>query len=227
MPRRRVDQDPAEHRADRRGDHGHAEHADRRFRALGHRERPIEHGAADRRHKAGAEALEQAEGDQLIERLGHTAQQRRGDECHERGDEDPPGAEPVAEPARSWDDRRVGQEVADGDPLDVGRRDIEVLGHPWQCDVDHRAVDDRHEEPEDVDGHHLRRVRHRDPTLRDRRGRPRPQRPIWPISAVGSPVHRAWSRSRWSGLRTPGPEPPRFGWGGEICGWLAALELPG
>ena len=54
----------------------------------------------------------------------------------------------------------VFEQVADRDPLDVGGPDAEVLRHPRQGDVDHRAVDDRHEQPEDVDGHHLGLVRH-------------------------------------------------------------------
>ncbi len=176
VPRHGVDEDAAEHRPDRRRDHRDAEHADRGLGAIFERVGAVQHRRADRRDEAGADALQDTEHDQLLEGLRQPAGERRDDERDQRQREHPFGAEPVAEPAGGRDHGGVGEQVADGDPLDVGGRHAEVLRHRRQGDVDHRAVDDRHEQPHDVDGHHLRRVRHRCPNLRATRSLTRPER---------------------------------------------------
>ena len=64
-------------------------------------------------------------------------------------------AEPIAEPSGSRDDDRDGEQVADRDPLRLVRVHAEVDRHRRQRDGDHRAVDHRHEDREDVDDEYL------------------------------------------------------------------------
>ena len=174
VPRCPIDEDPPEHRADRRSDDGHAQHPDRRLGPVLHGKGPIQHGRADRRDQPGTHALQDTEENELVECLRETAGQRRDDERDERHHEHPFRAEAIAEPTGGRNHRGKGEEVADRDPLDVGGRHAEVLRHGRQGDVDHRAVDDRHEQPEDVDGHHLGLVGHGCEPMRHS---PRPRHP--------------------------------------------------
>ncbi len=166
-PRGVVDEHATEHRPDRRGDHGDAEDAHGGRRPLGQRERSKQHRAADRGDQPGAEPLEDPEHDEQRQARCRAAEARCDHEHRQGHDEHSLGPEPIAEPAGRRNDGGEGEQVGDRDPLDVGRRHVELAGERRQCDVHDGAVDDRHEQPDDVHHHHSVLVLHAaEPTRR-------------------------------------------------------------
>ena len=81
---------------------------------------------------------------------GREAAQQRGErEPHGADDEDPAPAEPVAERAAEQDQAGEREQVAVGDPLQLGQARVEVLADGAQRDVDDGAVEQRHPRAED------------------------------------------------------------------------------
>ena len=151
VPRGVVDQGTAEDRAeDRAQQHRDAEHGHHATDALG-AGRAGQDRHAERHEHAAAEALQDAEGDQHLQRAGGRAEHRAdGEEQH--GEEvEPLGAEAVGRPAGERDDARQGQRVAGHGPGDRGRGGVELLLEGLERDGDDGDVEDRHDGAEDDD----------------------------------------------------------------------------
>jgi hypothetical protein len=146
-----VDDQAAERRPeDRREHHRHgddAHHAPHPFRpgCLG------EHQLADRQDHPAADALQDAEHDQLGARGRETTQRRPGSEDHDREQVHALGAETPRRPARDRDHGRERQQVAGHDPLNLADRGVQLAAERPQRDVDDRRVEDRHNRSEDHD----------------------------------------------------------------------------
>ena len=81
---------------------------------------------ADRDQHAAGEALQDARGDQRLERPGEPAERGAGGEEDERDDVEAAGAEAGGGPAGDRDDRGEGEHVAGHDPLDAVQRGVQV-----------------------------------------------------------------------------------------------------
>ena len=118
---------------------------------LGRGERPEQQGHANRHHEPAAEALDDAEGDELAETLSAAAEGGRARE-HDYGDEKhAPGPEPVAQPARRGNEDRQAHQVTDGDGVDGVGPYVELASDGRQGHVDDRHVHDVHEHGGDED----------------------------------------------------------------------------
>ncbi len=103
------------------------------------------------RISAAADALEDAEGDQLTRGAGEPAERGSGREEHERGQVDALGSEAAGGPARHRDHGGDREHVAGDHPLDRGERRVQVAAEGVQRDVDDRRVEDRHDRPDHDD----------------------------------------------------------------------------
>ena len=110
------------------------------------------HELADRQDHAAADALDDAEDDELGRRPGQPAQHRPRSEEHERQQVDLLGAEAPRGPAGDRDHRRQRQHVAGHDPLDLRDRAVQLAPQRRQRDVDDRGVEDRHDRADEDDG---------------------------------------------------------------------------
>ena len=141
QPPDRRSEDRRQHRRD--GDDAH--HAAHPLwpRGLGH------HQLADREDHAAADALQDAECDQLAGRRGEPAEGRAGREQDQRGHVHALGAEPARRPAGDRDHGGERQQVAGHDPLDLIDRRVQFVRQGGERDVDDRRVEDRHDRADD------------------------------------------------------------------------------
>ncbi len=93
------------------------------------------------REQRGGDALEHPEDDQLQRRLGERAQRAADREAGDADQVDASAAEPVAERSADEDQRGEADQVAVGDPLQLGQRGAEVGADAAQRDVDDGAVE--------------------------------------------------------------------------------------
>ena len=150
-PARRADDRAADDRAeDRPEQHRHADDAHHAPHPL----RPCSPGddrLPDRHDQAAAEPLEDAEGDQRVDRPGDSRERGARHEQGQRRHPDALGAEPVARPAGERDHAREREQVARDHPLDRRDRGGEVASERRDRDVHDRRVEDRHDRAEDDD----------------------------------------------------------------------------
>ena len=156
-PDREVDdEDPVP--ADRLGEHAAGEQSDRgtgggdervdadrlrllpRLREHGH-DHPQDHGRGDR----ASGTLDEAGADQHPLALREGTDQRRRGEDREPGEEDPPLADQVAEPAREQQEAAERDQVGVDDPGQARLREAQVLLNRGQGDVDDRRVEHDHQ----------------------------------------------------------------------------------
>jgi hypothetical protein len=146
LPRERAGEDPAEQQAE-----GAAAGRDRtpdaeRLRALGALgERRGDDRQRRRRDQRAAEALEAAGGDQHPGAGGEAVEQRGGREDEHAGDEQPAPADEVGGAAAEQQEPAEHQRVGVDHPLQVRRRELEVVLDRRQRDVHDRGVEDDHE----------------------------------------------------------------------------------
>jgi hypothetical protein len=139
-----VDERAADERPDGGGDAPEARPGADRLRPVGRDEGALDHRQAARGQQRPAHALQHAGDDQRL-RVGRDAAQQGGEGEPRRADhEDPPPAEAVAQRAAEQDQAGQGEQVAVGDPLELGERRVEVLADGLQGDVDDRAVEEGH-----------------------------------------------------------------------------------
>jgi hypothetical protein len=97
-----------------------------------------------RRHRA-ADALDEARADQHLLVLREPAQQRRGGEHRQAGEEHVPAADQVAEPPSQQEQPAEGDQVRVDDPGEARLREPEVVLDRRQRDRDDRPVEDDHQ----------------------------------------------------------------------------------
>src|SRR5208337_3061227 len=105
-----------------------------------------EHEASDRDHHRAAEALEDARGDQGVERVRRAAADRAEGENDDGGAEDRARPEPVGDPAGRGYEHRQRQHVGRQSELEDDRVLMEVVRDRRQRSRDHRAVHVLHEQ---------------------------------------------------------------------------------
>ena len=125
--------------------------------------------SVDGHHGRAADALQDAEGDQQVDRRGEAAGQRPEGEQHHAGEEELAPAPEVAEAAHGHEQDGERQDVGVHHPLDVAVRGVVVGLDVRDGDVHDRAVEQDHEEAEAEHGQHGPRVAGR--AGRARRGR--------------------------------------------------------
>jgi hypothetical protein len=124
VPVDRLGQDAAGQQADRRARGGdEAEDADRLGLLGGLREHRHDHPEDDRGGQRAADALHEARADEHLLALRDAAQQRRDGEDEQAGEEDPPAADEVAEPAGEQQQAAEGDQVGVDDPGEVRLRE--------------------------------------------------------------------------------------------------------
>ena len=138
---------PAEQRP---GDAGETEHRPEQARVAA--PFPGRHDVTDRRlcadhQAASAEALQRAEGDQLVEAAALAAQRRAEQEDEQRGLQHDLASVQVPELAVQRGDHRLGEQVGGDDPRDVVQA-AEIPDDGWQRCRDDRLVECRQEHHE-------------------------------------------------------------------------------
>ena len=158
-PGERGGDEPAEQRPADGGEHHHDHHVAHVLAALARR-----HDVAERRHRAdhqaaGPQALDGAEGDQLVHGLRQAGQRRAGQEDDDRGDEELLPPVHVAELAVERRGDRGREDVGRHHPGQV-RDPAQVTHDPRQRGAHDEVVQhgqqDRHQQPGQHD-HHLAR----------------------------------------------------------------------
>ena len=110
---------------------------------------PDGQGLHQREDQAGGEALHDPEADQAGVVPGQCAQDRSGDEEHQRGHPDTFAAPPALRPSGDRDRDRHCQQVAGRYPLDSAVRGVQPDHQRVQRDGDHRRVQDRRDPADD------------------------------------------------------------------------------
>jgi hypothetical protein len=146
-PAEEVDEQSADERTD---DAAHRE--DRALVAEPPAELPRRHDVGDDRHRqraqpARADALDEPEHEELVDRLCDPAQHGADREDRDRGIEEPLAAIQVAELAHERQRSHLPDEVRGHDPRDA-RQPTQVVGDARQRGGDDRAVDRAQDHPE-------------------------------------------------------------------------------
>ena len=139
------DQEPAEHRSDRRRQGGRHREDAGGADALGRWEDPVEHRHADRRHHPATGALDDPEHDELGDVLRQPTEHRSEGEDDDGDEQHPFAAEAVAQPPRGGDEDGQAHQVGDDDAVDGRRRNVEVTPDRGQSHVHDGDVHDVHE----------------------------------------------------------------------------------
>ena len=110
------------------------------------RVRVREHRDGQREHQRPGRALDDPEGDHDVGRRSESARDRGDGEQREAGEQRPAPPEDVADTPAEDEQRREREHVAADHPLEIRGRDVEVLGHPRECEVEREVVelDDEH-----------------------------------------------------------------------------------
>ena len=148
-PAGHLDDPAAEERPDRPRDAGQAGPGADRPHPVPVDERGLQDGQGTRGQQSATDALQCPGSDQEADAGGNSAEQRRDREPGHADQVDPASAEAVTQRAAEQDERGQGQGVTVDHPLQTGRAGAQVVPDPWQRDVDHGAVDERHTGPED------------------------------------------------------------------------------
>ena len=143
-----LHQEAAQERTDGGGDAAETGPGADRLGAVVADERPLDHRQAAGREQGSAHALEDAGRDQHLGGRRDAAQERCEREPDRPDHEDPASTEPVAERAAEQDEAGEREQVAVGDPLQLGQRRVEVLTDGVQGHVHDGAVQHRHARPE-------------------------------------------------------------------------------
>jgi len=146
VPAESLGEDPPEDLADGgacRADE--TERTDRRAPLARLREQRDDHAQAHRRGRRPADALGEPRGDQHLLAGGDPAQQRRGGEQGQAGDERALAAGQVAEPAGQQQQAAEGDQVGVDDPGQIGGREAEAALDHRQRHGHDAAVEDDHQ----------------------------------------------------------------------------------
>jgi hypothetical protein len=147
VPAKGVGDHPAQGRADEERDPEHGAEQALVLAAFGRREEVADHREGDREERAGADALEAAEGDELPHRLAETGQRGADQEDPDPDHEDRLAAEEVGQLAPEGHADRAREQV-DGDDPDVQVVAIEVGHDPRQRDRHNCLVEGAQEQAE-------------------------------------------------------------------------------
>ncbi len=205
-PRGRVDQPPAEERADGGRHTAQAGPGADGPRPVVGAERRLEDGQAPRCQQRTAHPLHHPGEDEEHRGGGHRAQQRTDREHDDAELEDALAAEPVAERPAEQDQRRDRQQVAVEHPLQPADPGVEVVADCRQRHVDDGRVQEGDARAEDGGRQHpaASRRRERQPGFASRgrgRGHRRSPRPV----RVGATPPRPTPAARGPGGRSPSP----------------------
>ena len=99
-----------------------------------------------RNHESAADALQHAEGDELVERPRDAAEERGEGEDEDRGGKDVPRAEAVRHPAAGRDEDGKRQQIGADAGVEINRRDAEIGSHMRNGGRDDGGVQIFHEE---------------------------------------------------------------------------------
>ncbi len=144
-PREHVGDVAAEGGPERGADHD-ADAEDRhRGAVLAGREHFVEHRLRGREQRAAAQALDDAPGHQLGERVGVAAEERGDGEQRDRAGEVAAAPEERGQPAGDRQHDDVGDDVAGRDPGDLVERGAQVPHHVGDRHVDDAGVDQLHD----------------------------------------------------------------------------------
>ncbi len=145
-PRERVDEEPAEHEADRAAADGDRRPDAHRLRALGaFRERRRDDRERGGSYERGTQTLQAAAEDEDFRGRREAVQERRDSEDHDADEEDPLAPDEVAGAAAEQQEAAEDERVRVDDPLQVGIRHPQVGLDRRQRDVHDRRVQDHHE----------------------------------------------------------------------------------
>ena len=142
-----LDQQAADERSAGGGDAGDGTVEAVRLPGLLRRERGLDERQDRRVHDAGHDALQDPPADELLGCGGDRAQRGRDREAGHTDEEHQLVAEPVAEPARGYQQQPVGQCVAGDHPLERVVAGVQVLLDRRDRDVHDRRVQQDHEGP--------------------------------------------------------------------------------
>ena len=159
-PRIVLGQPAAERRAHDRAEH-HAHAPDRHRRATPRRRIGVQHDRLTERHQRGAEhALQQAEGDHLLDALGDSAQHRGDGEAGGADDEQLLAADARRQPAERRGHDRRRDDVGGQHPVDLILGGRQRSLHVGQGDIGDRRVERLHDRRHhDADRQHGARCR--------------------------------------------------------------------
>ena len=155
MPADRLGEDSAGEEADRAAGRGDEPVDPDRFRLLARlREHRHDHPQHDGRGEGAGDSLDEPGGDQHPLVLGDGAEQGGEDEDGQPGEEDPPFADQVADPADEQQQAAERDQVGVDDPGEAALAEAEVVLDRRQRDVHDRDVEDDHQDAraEDVEG---------------------------------------------------------------------------